>query len=157
MANATNMGRMCTTANAQPHTGEWSTTHGRRIHHTRENTNNTRGMATTCMIIPKPQPYKVTNHDYEPHTGMIGITFTVSWYTFFDSPFISKLSKVAVRKQKVPNLQSFVLYQEIFVGNGALKVAPEASFPPILEKKAIGAWESEAIATQRTPRPSSLV
>ena len=130
------MGRMCTTANAQPHTGEWSTTHGRRIHHTRENTNNTRGMATTCMIS---KPTHNVNNDDEPHTGMIGITFSVSWYTFYDSPLISKKSKVAVwfwEHKKSPNLQSIVLYEEIFVGHWALRVAPEAPSPPILEKRA---------------------
>jgi hypothetical protein len=43
---------------------------------------------------------------------MIGITFSISWYTFYDSPLISKKSKVAVwfwEHKKSPNLQSIVL------------------------------------------------
>ena len=135
------------------HHGECTTTHGRMLNHTRANDPPHTGEGfTTHGRIPttngewsnhmsdshKPQLANVNNDD-EPHTGMIGITFSISWYTFYDSPLISKKSKVAVwfwEHKKCPNLQSIVLGYKNFPGHGALRVAPEAPSPPILEKRA---------------------
>ena len=136
----TTHGRMLnhTRANDPPHTGEGFTTHG-GIPTTHGEWANHMNDSQTTTLLGIPTTVQVTNHDYEPHTGMIGITFSISWYTFYDSPLISKKSKAAVwfwEHKKSPNLQSIVLGQQNFPGHGALRVAPEAPSPPILEKRA---------------------
>ena len=116
-----------TRANDPPHTGEGFTTHG--------GIPTTHGEWSTQM---NDSTKKRETTMIPPHTGMIGITFSISWYTFYDSPLISKKSKVAVwfwEHKKSPNLQSIVLGCKNFPGHGALRVAPEAPSPPILEKK----------------------
>jgi hypothetical protein len=100
----TTHGRMLnhTRANDPPHTGEGFTTHGRIP--------TTNGEWSTHMNDSHKKKREATM--IPPHTGMIGITFSISWYTFYDSPLISKKSKVAVwfwEHKKSPNLQSIVL------------------------------------------------
>ena len=72
----------------------------------------------------------------EPHTGIIGIAYMVSWYTFYRITFNFQVAVGFLGTQKVPNLQSIVLGQQNFPGHWALRVAPETPSPPILEKRA---------------------
>ena len=105
------------------HHGECTTTHGRMLNHTRANDppHTGEGFTTHGRIPTTNGEWSTHMNDstkkrettmIPPHTGMIGITFSISWYTFYDSPLISKKSKVAVwfwEHKKFPNLQSIVL------------------------------------------------
>ena len=78
-----------------------------------------------------------------PHTGMFGITFSISWYTFYDSPLISKKSKVAVwfwEHKKSPTCNPSFSIRNFLLGTGGAKFCMRTTKQPISHR---GPWGAQ--------------
>ena len=96
-----------TRANDPPHTGEGFTTHGRIPTTHGEWSNHMNDSQTTTS----------TNNDDEPHTGLIGIAFSVSWYAFCRITFNFQVAVWFWEHKMPPNFQSIVLGYKNFPGH----------------------------------------